>query len=71
MQFDSISAFFNMGGYAFYVWLSYGVSVFSLASLIILSLGKKRKVLAEIAKQANREQRLKELRTAESRGTQP
>jgi heme exporter protein D len=68
MQFDSISAFFNMGGYAFYVWLSYGVTALSLGGLIISSLGRKRKVLTEIAKQASREQRLKQIRTSEVKG---
>ncbi|NOU24623.1 MAG: heme exporter protein CcmD [Methylotenera sp.] len=26
MQWESWSAFFNMGGYAFYVWLSFGLT---------------------------------------------
>jgi len=62
MQFDSLTDFLNMGGYAFYVWLSYGVTFGSLAILIILSVRQKRKVLIDIAKKITREQRLKETR---------
>lgn len=62
MQFDSLSDFFNMGGYAFFVWLAYGVSFSSLAVLIIMSARRKRKVLTEIAGKMAREARLKESR---------
>ncbi|QYJ79046.1 heme exporter protein CcmD [Shewanella acanthi] len=66
MQFDSISDFFNMGGYAFYVWLAYGVTFFCLTTLIISSARQKRKVLIEIAKKMDREERLKETRSSKS-----
>ncbi|MCG9698481.1 heme exporter protein CcmD [Shewanella sp. Isolate11] len=59
MQFDSLADFFNMGGYAFYVWLSYGITAFSLATLIFISARQKRKILTEIAKKMQREDRLK------------
>ncbi|NRD72124.1 heme exporter protein CcmD [Shewanella sp. VB17] len=59
MQFDSLTDFFNMGGYAFYVWLSYGITFFSLATLTILSILQKRKILIRIAKNMQREDRLK------------
>lgn len=65
MQFDSLSDFFNMGGYAFYVWLAYGVTFSSLAILLIQSLGKRKKVLLEIAKKAQREERLKQNRSTQ------
>ncbi|GIU37205.1 heme exporter protein CcmD [Shewanella schlegeliana] len=63
MQFDSISEFINMGGYGFYVWLAYGVTFFSLGTLVVLSARQKRKVLVEIAKKIQREERLKETRS--------
>lgn len=59
MQFDSLADFFNMGGYAFYVWLAYGITFFSLGALVISSLRQKRKVLIAIAKKIQREERLK------------
>jgi heme exporter protein D len=62
MQFDSVSDFLNMGGYAFYVWLSYGITFGSLVILVLLSARRKQTVLKEIAKQASREKRLKENR---------
>mgnify|MGYP000539205494 FL=1 len=62
MQFDSFAAFLDMGGYAFFVWLAYGVTFGSLAILIIHSLGQRRKVLIEISKKIIREDRLKESR---------
>ncbi|WP_445778444.1 heme exporter protein CcmD [Shewanella sp.] len=62
MQFESINDFLNMGGYAFYVWLAYGVTFTSLTMLIILSASRKRKVLTEIASKMAREEKLKESR---------
>ncbi|MBT1446612.1 heme exporter protein CcmD [Shewanella sp. JM162201] len=66
MQFDSFADFINMGGYAFYVWLAYGVSFASLATLIVLSMRQQGKVLTEIAKKIAREERLKESRSNKS-----
>lgn len=63
MQFDSLADFFNMGGYAFYVWLAYGVTFLSLGILIVHSLGQKRKVLMGISQKIQREERLKENRS--------
>ncbi|ABV38894.1 heme exporter protein D (CcmD) [Shewanella sediminis HAW-EB3] len=63
MQFDSLTDFFNMGGYAFYVWLAYGVTFLSLGILVVHSLGQKRKVLVGISQKIQREERLKENRS--------
>ncbi|CAM4206920.1 MULTISPECIES: heme exporter protein CcmD [Shewanella] len=65
MQFDSLAEFFNMGGYAFYVWLSYGITAFALGTLIVVSLRQKRKILTEISKKMQREERLKANRSKE------
>lgn len=40
MQWESWSAFFNMGGYAFYVWFSFGLTAFCLV-WEILALRKR------------------------------
>jgi len=59
MQFDSFSAFLDMGGYGFYVWLSYGVS---FALILLLFVGSKinhRNTREQIARQIKREQKLK------------
>ena len=64
MQFESISDFFNMGGYAFYVWLAYGVTFSCLAVLVFQSVKQKNKVLKQIAQKLAREERLKQNRSS-------
>jgi len=59
MAFDSISDFFAMGGYGFYVWLAYGLSFLSLAILIMNTLYKKHKVLKAVSLRLARELRIK------------
>ncbi|WP_102531176.1 heme exporter protein CcmD, partial [Shewanella sp. 10N.286.52.B9] len=51
--------FLNMGGYAFYVWLAYGVTFGSLIILIITSIRQKKLVLRQIGAKVRREERLK------------
>ncbi|WP_299003417.1 heme exporter protein CcmD [uncultured Shewanella sp.] len=63
MQFDSISDFFNMGGYAFYVWLSYGVTLVCFGLLIIFSKVKKKQLFKHINQKIQREQLLKARRS--------
>ena len=41
MQWASWTAFFNMGGYAFYVWFSFGLTALCLI-LEVLSLRKRK-----------------------------
>ncbi|MEH6594132.1 MAG: heme exporter protein CcmD [Colwellia polaris] len=60
MQFDSISAFIDMGGYGFYVWLSYGVSIFSLALLIFTSISSHKKIKLQITQRIKREEKLRQ-----------
>jgi heme exporter protein D len=60
MQFDNISAFLNMGGYAFYVWLSYGVSAFLIVILVLSSKANNRKVIKKIAQRQKRELKLRQ-----------
>lgn len=58
MFFQSWSDFFNMGGYGFYVWLSYGISFVCLAVLAWQSLGARKAVLRQVARETAREARL-------------
>jgi heme exporter protein D len=60
MQFDSISAFLDMGGYGFYVWLSYGVSIIALALLIFSSINSHKKIKQQIAQRIKREAKLRQ-----------
>lgn len=59
MRFSSFSDFIAMGGYGFYVWLSFGLSFALLALLIIFSRISNQQIKANIAKQYIREQKLK------------
>lgn len=40
--------FFNMGGYAFYVWGSYGVFALAIGAEIVAVRLRKHRVLAEL-----------------------
>jgi heme exporter protein D len=60
MQFDSISAFFDMGGYGFYVWLSYGVSIAALALLVFSSINSHKKIKQQIIQRQKREAKLRQ-----------
>lgn len=62
MQFSSFSDFINMGGYGFYVWLSFGSAALILSLLLILSKSDHMKVMRQIAKRKQREDKLKDAR---------
>jgi heme exporter protein D len=62
MQFDSFSAFLDMGGYGFYVWLSFGVSAALILALIFSSLQGHKQVIKNIAIRQQRENKLRQLR---------
>lgn len=63
MQFDNLNDFFNMGGYAFYVWLSYGITIACFGLLIIFSRHKRQKLFQDINKKVQREKLLKAKRS--------
>jgi heme exporter protein D len=50
MQWESWSAFFNMGGYAFYVWGSFGATSLCMIWELI-ALRKRRRVLTQLSVQ--------------------
>lgn len=60
MFFESWRDFLNMGGYGFYVWLSYGMSFIAVAILAIHSYRGKNAVLREVRREQAREQRLQQ-----------
>lgn len=65
MAFTSIADFLSMGGYAFYVWLSYCIALLSLLILIINTLNKKRQILKMVEQRLARQQRIKNARNRE------
>ncbi|WDE05809.1 heme exporter protein CcmD [Thalassomonas viridans] len=60
MQFDSFSDFLHMGGYGFYVWLSYGVGFVLLLLLFLISKAQHNSVKKQIAKRQQRENKLRQ-----------
>lgn len=58
MFFDSWSDFIAMGGYGFFVWLSYGISLAALALLIWQSKNEKKRIVANVKKRVAREKQL-------------
>lgn len=66
MAFDSFSEFIAMGGYGFYVWLSYGLTFLALILLIINSIAKKNKILKNVEQRLSREQRIKKAKNMEN-----
>ena len=53
----NLNEFLHMGGYAFYVWTSYGIALFVLLINVILPLRQHRKILNGIARAARRARR--------------
>jgi heme exporter protein D len=51
--------FFHMGGYAFYVWTSYGLTLIVLLANVLSPLRQRRKILADLARRERRERKLK------------
>ena len=49
--------FFYMGGYAFYVWTSYGLAFIVLLVNFVVPLSRERRVLKDIARKARRARR--------------
>jgi heme exporter protein D len=53
----SLSEFFNMGGYAFYVWTSYGLALVVLLVNLVLPVRQRKKLLADFTRKARRARR--------------
>ncbi len=59
MQFDSFSDFIAMGGYGFYVWLSFGTCALILLGILVNSLRDTKRIMASVEQQIIREARVK------------
>jgi len=66
MQFNSFSAFVDMGGYGFYVWLSFGISALLILGLIFSSIRGHKQTIKNIALRQQKEGRLRQLRKQRS-----
>ncbi|MDQ2042984.1 heme exporter protein CcmD [Pseudoalteromonas fuliginea] len=59
MQFDSFSDFIAMGGYGFYIWLSFGTCALILLGILVNSLRDTKRIMASVEQQIIREARIK------------
>ncbi|MCC5855573.1 MAG: heme exporter protein CcmD [Idiomarina sp.] len=69
MQFDSFSAFIDMGGYGLYVWSAFFVTFFALGLLALEAVMVRQKLIKEARAQqarAERIQRAKQRSSSES-----
>ena len=53
----TLTEFFHMGGYAFYVWTSYGLAMIVLLLNVILPIRQRKKLLNDIARTTRRARR--------------
>ena len=49
------SEFFNMGGYAFYVWTSYALTLVLVVANIVLPIMQRKKIIARVRRAIKRE----------------
>jgi heme exporter protein D len=59
MHFEDFSSFIAMGGYALYVWLSFGVAALSLLVLWLDSFFTKKTLLTQVLGEQARLARIK------------
>jgi heme exporter protein D len=52
----TITEFFNMGGYAFYVWTSYGLTLVVLLANIIIPIVQRKQLLQSLSLKQKRSQ---------------
>ena len=65
MQFDSLSAFIDMGGYAFYVWLAFGVTFLAMLGLVFESIWAKKQLIVKFGAHLARKKRIKDRQAKE------
>ncbi|MEA2093755.1 MAG: heme exporter protein CcmD [Pseudomonadota bacterium] len=53
----NLTEFFHMGGYAFYVWTSYGIALIILLANVLMPARQRKKLLTDIARTARRRAR--------------
>jgi heme exporter protein D len=60
----SLTEFFHMGGYAVYVWSSYGLALVVLVMNLILPIIRRRKLIAGFARRERRQLREQQQKAA-------
>ena len=65
MQFDSLSAFLDMGGYGFFVWLSFAVTAIAMFAIWFESRLARKRVVKQIIQEQARKQRIQSAKAAQ------
>ncbi|MDX1538579.1 heme exporter protein CcmD [Arsukibacterium sp.] len=60
MHFQSFSDFLAMGGYGFFVWLSFGITYLLLLGLIVISVYQQKQFKQQLKATIARELRVKQ-----------
>ena len=58
MQFESLADFWAMGGYAFYVWLSFGVALLAMLVISAISALEHKQLMKQIIAEQQRKIRI-------------
>jgi heme exporter protein D len=53
----NLTEFLHMGGYAFYVWTSYGIAAVILVANLVAPMRQRKRLLGEVARRARRARR--------------
>ncbi|GAA0855910.1 heme exporter protein CcmD [Aliiglaciecola litoralis] len=69
-QFESWQAFWQMGGYGFYVWLAFGVSLLAVLALVYESIWTKQQLIKAVNAQIARKQRIKQAKMQSNKQTE-
>lgn len=67
MQFDSFSDFVAMGGYGFYVWLSFGCTLLTLGAVVVDSILKRQALTRSITQIKAKQDRMLAAREVKER----
>ncbi len=62
---SSVEEFFHMGGYAFYVWTSYGLSLAVLVLIFIAPIFTRKQVLKELRMKYRQQERQQQMQQDE------
>lgn len=54
---SSIEEFFHMGGYAFYVWTSYGLALVILVLIFVMPMLTKKQIIRELRMKYRQQER--------------
>lgn len=66
MYFQTWSDFLNMGGYGFYVWLSYGICLVTIVLLGLQSKFSRQAIFREIKREQQRHARQQATKTGDT-----